>query len=272
VPLGAYDVLTLAVAAACYLLGRSRGLVWQLSGLATLVGGGICATVLSKPVGLLFGSGLLARFLAWVLIYAAVAVCLYVLTLKFRDRIKELEFDELDKRFGGIVGAIKGLALFFLITLIAVGVAPRLAGPVGRSASGRALRALVGEVRALLPERIHEPFGPWLEGVSEDLPGPSRGGAAAEPSPTPTRPSPTAPSPAPTEEPTPTAPTPAAPTPTPTSTPTEEVDVFGPPLPPRVDDDLRRPGRRDEAPDLPPPPDPFDTSEDPPDPLAPPPR
>jgi uncharacterized membrane protein required for colicin V production len=255
-----FDVVTLAVGAVGYALGRSRGLVWQASGLLTLVGGGLCATVLSRPLGRQFADGVAGRFVAWVVVYAVVAVCLYVLTLKFKNRIKELEYDELDRRFGGMVGVVKALAVFGLVTLVAAAVAPRLAERVKASISGQALRAVVHEARAALPDQIHDAFGPWLDAV--DGPPPAAPSSTRWPEtepPVTTERRLAAPPPAPPTEPS------TAPAPTPAA---REAGPARRVVPPVEGDDLRPP---------PPPPrpvvepvDPFDTSRDPPDPLAPP--
>ncbi len=255
---GVFDVVTLAVGAVGYALGRSRGLVWQASGLLTLVGGGLCATVLSRPLGRQFADGVAGRFVAWVVVYAVVAVCLYVLTLKFKNRIKELEYDELDRRFGGMVGVVKALAVFGLVTLVAAAVAPRLAERVKASVSGQALRAVVHEARAALPDQIHDAFGPWLDAV--DGPPPAAPSSTrwpeTEPPMTTERGGSTPSTPAPTQ-PTQPSPTQVAPEAGPARrvvTPIEE-DRLRPPPPPRPVIE---------------PVDPFDTSRDPPDPLAPP--
>ncbi len=257
VALGIFDLVTVAVGTIGYLIGRSRGLVWQLSGIATLVVGGLSATVLARPLGAKLGAGpLLGPFAAWVIVYAVVAVCLYVLSLRLKHRIEELEFDELDKRFGGALGAFKGLAVFAVVTLIAVALSARVEAAVKGSASGQALRAIVHELRPLLPERVHEAFGPYLDPVTDP-----------EPAPQPTAPAEPAP-PAPKPDPGPARPvasgaagaaTPPAPQP------------VNEPLPPLEYPEVPLPaGPTPAAPAEPD--DPFDTSNDPPDPLAPPPR
>lgn len=285
---GVYDLLTLGIGFAGYALGRSRGLAWQASGLVTLVGGGLCATALATPLGPAFAEGVAGRFAAWIVVYVAVATCLYVITLRFKHKLKELEYDELDKRFGGLFGALKGLLVFAVITLVSAGLSQRIAGAVKRSACGQALRALVHEVRPALPEQVHDAFGPWLD--------PMDGGPGAPTPPAPRWPTDErSPGPGPTgARPTPTE----APQPRPQPTPTQPVapaqpvtptpPVAGPPAPPATrpapaparpprpvepdwsedpDADVEapsRPTRSNEAPD------PFDTSKDALDPLAPP--
>jgi hypothetical protein len=252
--IGVFDLLTLAVAVVGYALGRSRGFAWQVSGLVTLVGGAICATVLSRPLGPLFGEGILGAFAAWVVIYAVIAICLYVLTLRFKDKLEDMEFDELDRRFGGLLGGFKALAAFGVVTLVAVPLSSGVERSVKGSVSGRALQATVHELRPLVPERIHDAFGPYLDRVE----GGSGSEAPESPTPVPTQPatppaSPT--SPAPTRAPS----QPARPPASAQASPTPRVSPLRPPP-------------ASPTPEAPPSEiaDPFDPSQDPTDPLAPP--
>ncbi len=275
-PVGIYDLFTVAVGVAGYLIGRHRGLVWQVSGIVTLLLGGLCATVLSRPLGGVFAEGLLGRFVAWVVVYAVVAICLYVLSLRLKHRIEEMEFDELDRRFGGALGAFKGLLAFGVVTLVALGLSSSVKAAVEGSASGRALRAVVHELRPLVPERVYDALGPWADDEPEPapqpvlpaLPAPDPGPAAAGASGRRT-PSPRSETPRP-ETPRPETPRPETPRPAPLPR------TAGPPPPPELPlgspdldyPEVPRPAaepRSEQVED-----DPFDTSDDPPDPLAPP--
>ena len=255
--MGLFDVVVIGVALVGYALGRARGLAWQISGLLTLLLGGVSATVLCRPVGALFNDGILGRFVGWIAVYLVVATALYVLTLSFREKLKEIEFDELDKRFGGVLGAVKALGILAVITVVAVPLSPRVAKAVKPTLSGRVLGKVVVETRALLPERIPDTF------AAPEVPAEST--AQAKP-----------PSPSPQRRPTQQPGTPPAPEPSRTPPPAR-------PQPPAVDPDLYRaphePPRRafpqDETGgedhverDLTG--DPFDTTADPTDPLAPP--
>ncbi len=262
-PLGLFDAVTAGTALAGYTLGRSRGLAWQVCGLLTLLGGGCCATVLSRPLGPVFREGVAGQLLAWIVVYAVVAACLYVLTLKLKRRIDELEYEELDRRFGGLLGAVKALAAFGVVVVAAVSLSPGIGRAVKASASGQALRALVHELRPLVPEAMHDAFGPWLDAVEQgDAPAatPARGaapddGLRAGP---PARPTPEGPA----SEPPRVTPAGAGVT-TPAGTGSTRD---------RVADDgaVRPPPRRSPPPVGPSPPDPFDPDALPPDPLSPP--
>jgi uncharacterized membrane protein required for colicin V production len=260
--MGLFDLFTIAVAVAGYLVGRSRGLVWQASGVGTLVLGGLCATVLCRPLGSVFADGILGRFVAWVVVYVVVAVCLYVLTLKLKGKIKELEFDELDKRFGGMIGSFKGLLAFAVVTLVAVALSDGVRGAVKASATGQSLSYLVHQFQPLLPEKIHDAFGPYLDRVHPDVPTqpserpvsqtPSTQRPGQQPRPPVKRPQPPVKPPIVKDTPVPRTPTPVK-TPSPDPVP---ITPLEPPVPPAT------PVRDTE-------PDPFDTTSDPPDPLAP---
>ncbi|MEZ6185533.1 MAG: CvpA family protein [Planctomycetota bacterium] len=256
--MGVFDLLVIGVGCVGYALGRARGLAWQVSGILTLLVGGAAATALCRPVGALFTDGILGRFVGWIAVYAIVATALYVLTLSFREKLKEIEFDELDKRFGGVLGAIKALAVLAVITLVAVPLSPRVARAVKRTPSGRALAKVVEELEGLLPERIPETFAaPVSEAPGADAEADAEPEPAAPPVHRPTQREP-APTPAPAPAPT----TPRLPDPSYGRTP--------PILPPQralpEDDGL---GEDHVERDLTGP-DPFDTQGDPVDPLAPP--
>ncbi|RMG10379.1 MAG: CvpA family protein [Planctomycetota bacterium] len=281
--MGLYDLFVAVVAAFGYGIGRHRGLVWQASGLGTLLVGGLCASVLCRPLGPLFAENpVLGRFSAWIVVYALVAVCLYVLTLKLKHKIEELEFEELDRRFGGVLGACKGLCVFALLSLVGVGLSEGVAGAVRRSASGRVLGWVVHSLEPLLPERIHDAVWPYLE---ERLPGPGAVPSARGTPPAAPRRSPTGPRrlPEPREVPPPRsspprpAPAPSAPVgrlpagaraPEGVGAPEAGPDpVLDYPLVPDAPPVRAAAG---EAPSQGSVGDPFDTREDPPDPLAPP--
>ena len=260
--MGLFDLFTITVAVVGYLVGRHRGLVWQVSGVGTLALGGLCATILCRPLGTVFADGILGRFVAWVAVYVTVAICLYVLTLKLKGKIKELEFDELDKRFGGMAGSLKALIAFAVMTLIAVAISDGVRGAVKASATGRSLSYLVHEFQPLLPEKIHDAFGPYLDRVHPNAPN-----SSGQTTPKPERP--VSQNPTPPVQRQPTAPPTKQPTPK-QSTPQQPVPVRQPePSLPRLQPEPETEPREESTPVHDTAPDPFDTANDPPDPLAP---
>ena len=256
--LGLYDLLTLIVGAVGYGIGRKRGLVWQLSGIATLIVGGVCATILCNPLGPLIHDGLLGRFAAWIGVYAAVSICLYLISLRLKHRLEEAELDELDERFGGMLGVIKSMIAFGAVTMVAVGISDRIAGAVRRSASGRGLYVLVNELEPYLPEQIERA----LKGEEDPVAGGE--GAAGPPAPTPS------PSPAPPAERPGVSQPPSRPArPAPARQPAQPAPSARPSRPEPAPEPLPDPTLEPE-PEPEPEPDPFDPHQGPTDPLAPP--
>lgn len=166
--MGIFDVFVLMVAGIGYAIGRRRGLVWQVSGIVSLGLGALCATALARPLGREIGGGSLGQLAGWVGVYAAVAACFYALTLRMKHRIDELEWGELDRRFGGLLGAFKGSLAFTIVTIVAVSLSGSVEGAVKRSASGKVLRDVVHAARIVLPDRAHEAFGPYLDRVAPE--------------------------------------------------------------------------------------------------------
>ena len=180
--IGLFDGLTLAVAAIGYAMGRSKGFVWQLSGIATLILGSVCATILATPVGGLIRPGVLGEFVAWLAVYLSVTVCLYVLTLRLKRRLDDWDLEELDRRFGGVLGATKGLLAFALVVLLAIALAPSLERSLHGSVSGQVLKSCVHELSPHLPERLGRAFAD-----SPPSPAPPAPAPASKPAPKPSK-------------------------------------------------------------------------------------
>jgi uncharacterized membrane protein required for colicin V production len=235
--LGPYDVLVLAVLAIGWVLGRAKGFAWQVSGIATLVLGFIAATAGSSSLAPFFPDTWpldLRRFAAWTAIYGGVSVVIYLITLALSKKLKELELDDLDRRFGGTLGAVKsGLALT-VVSLVAVAGSERARTFVQRSLSGFALARVGSIARPLLPEKIAAALDRCLERIDPDAALP-RPGERPSPAP-PTLPSRSVGSPGPRPRTTlaprldgGNTPRPPAPSPSPPSEPPEMDDDPPPP-------------------------------------------
>ncbi len=257
VALGPYDLFVLVALVIGFLHGRSKGLSWQLSGIATLGLGYLGATAGAAVLSPLFPDAWpddVKRLSAWIATYALVSVAIYVLTLKLSKKLKENELEELDRRFGGALGALKAALLVAVISLVAIATSDRARSLVRQSASGQLLARAAFTARPLLPKKI----GDAVADVA--------GKIAPEPEPAATvLPKPVAPRPV--------APKPVAPRPTPpgpaTGRPLPGTDQLdSPPPPPPVPPRPPAPETGDEGDDVDTPKEPME----PRDPLAPPPR
>jgi len=205
---GAYDLVVILALVLGYFVGRAKGFVWQLSGIATLALGYVAASALWRPVAAAFPGDWpadLRSFAAWAAIYAVVSIGVYLVSLKLEKRIRELEFEELDRRFGGALGAVKAGLLVLVCSLVAVAVSAKARDAIRVSPSGRVLARAGVALRFLLPDRVGDAMGECLKDMEPN--------PVAEP--TPARPvtGPTTPGPRPSVRPKPVTPVESAPVP-----------------------------------------------------------
>jgi uncharacterized membrane protein required for colicin V production len=260
VTLGPYDLFVLVALVLGFLHGRSKGLSWQVSGIATLGLGYLGATAGAAVLPPLFPDAWpddVKKLSAWIATYALVSVAIYVLTLKLSKKLKENELEELDRRFGGALGALKAALLVAVVSLVAITTSERARTLVKQSVSGPVLARVAFAAQPLLPKKI----GDAVADVAGQI--------APEPMPDP-RPAPVKPAPTTTVAPGPVAPKPVpkpvTPKPTQPARPlpgTNELESPPPPLPPPPP----APETGDEGDDMDTPKEP----KEPQDPLAPPP-
>ncbi len=243
---GPYDVLVVGALVAGFIHGRAKGFAWQVSGIATLGLGYVGASAGAAVLFPLFPDAWpvdLKKLAAWIGTYVVVTVGVYLATLRLEEKIKEKKLEELDRRFGGALGATKAALILAVISLAAIATSERAREMVKESGSGPLLARVAFAARPLLPERMGKAVGR----VASDIEPP-------EPEPAPPAPPPPPPKPLPVPPPRPVAPRP------------RPVPVESAPPPP-----LPEPRPAEDHEDTMPPPDPPEPPEAP-DPLAPPPK
>src|SRR5207237_5593617 len=93
---GVFDLVVAAALVLGFLLGRARGFAWQVSGIATLALGYLCAAASASLVARAFPETWpldLRVFAAWSAVYALVTIGVYFVTLKLSKKIRELELE-----------------------------------------------------------------------------------------------------------------------------------------------------------------------------------
>ncbi len=165
-----YDILMLAVLAACVLFGAWKGMAWQLASLASLVLSYLVALQFADVVAPMIGTEEpWNRFVAMAILYAGTSMAIW---LGFRvvagaiDRIKLREFD---RQLGALFGALKGVLLCMAITFFAVTLSSTARGVVLQSKSGFYIGALLDRVHPLIPEGMHETLHPHFEEFERKL-------------------------------------------------------------------------------------------------------
>jgi uncharacterized membrane protein required for colicin V production len=177
VSFGPFDLVVVVVLVAGFIHGRSKGLAWQLSGIATLALGYVAAAAGSSVLAPIFPDAWpidVKRFAAWIAVYALVSVGVYLVTLKLSKKIKEHELEELDRRFGGALGAFKAGLLLAVVSLVTIATSERARALVKESASGVLLARAAYAARPLLPAKIGEAVAKIAGEIApEPLPAPA---------------------------------------------------------------------------------------------------
>jgi len=135
--------------------GILSGFIWQVAGILTLICGFLAGYILSPALGAVMGklvsSPIVARGLAFAIIFFSVSLFFRILAAVFRAKIKQLQWERHDTLLGGILGVVKGLLLSIMICT---------ALPFLGTKSGRIKRA--EEIQASLLGRNMLLLGSWL--------------------------------------------------------------------------------------------------------------
>ncbi|HZV01924.1 MAG TPA: CvpA family protein [Planctomycetota bacterium] len=239
---GPYDVLVVGALVAGFIHGRAKGFAWQVSGIATLGLGYLGASAGAAFLFPLFPDAWpvdLKKLAAWIGTYIVVTVAVYLATLRLEEKIKEKKLEELDRRFGGALGATKAALILAVISLAAIATSERAREMVKESGSGPLLARVAFAARPLLPERMGRAVGRVASDIEPPEPEPA-------PPPPPPRPLPVAP-PRPVPHPRP-LPVESAPPPLPEPKPPEDhedtMPPADPPEPPEPPDPLAPPPKK----------------------------
>jgi len=165
-----YDFLMLAVLVLSTVFGAWKGMAWQLAALASLV--------LSTLVALRFGSTL-APFLdvrepwnycaAVLILYVAASLVIWVVFRMVADFIDRVRLSEFDRQVGAMFGLAKGVIWCMLITFFAVTLSDPLRSRVLGSRSGYYAALLVHRATPLLPPRVRDVLGRYIEEFDRQL-------------------------------------------------------------------------------------------------------
>ena len=165
-----YDILMLLVLVGAAAFGAWKGMAWQLASIASVV--------LSAIVALRF-SGLLApslsaqepwnQFLAMGILFAGTSLAVWIsfrFVAKIIDRVKLKEFD---RQMGALFGAAKGLLYCLILTFFAVTLSEGTRQRVLDSRSGYYAAVIVQKGTPMMPEKVRNALGKYIERLDEGL-------------------------------------------------------------------------------------------------------
>jgi len=169
-PFQPYDFLMLAVLVLSTIFGAWKGMAWQLAALASLVA--------STLVALRFGSALAPYIdmqepwnycVAVLILYVAASLAVWLLFRMVADFIDRVQLREFDRQVGAVFGLAKGVLWCMLITFFAVTLSDAMRARVLRSRSGYYAALLVHRATPLLPIRVRDVLGRYIEEFDRKL-------------------------------------------------------------------------------------------------------
>ena len=169
-----YDGVMIGVVVAGMIWGAFRGITWQVASIASLVLGYVVAFPLSAQLAPHFpGEPVVARALALLATYAAVACGVFLAAWMIRETLRKLRFEAFDRHLGMILGGLEGAILGVVGTVFVVSLAPQTRDPILSSTAGRVVAAVLNATQPILPAEIRDHLTPiWTgQGLMTAAPG-----------------------------------------------------------------------------------------------------
>ena len=171
-----YDFAVAGILLFCLVRGMSKGFVWQLAALGSVV---LCFAF-AETASLAIAPYLnvqppLNRWVSMLLLYVACSFVCFALARGLKSTLEKRQFDDYDRHLGGLFGVLKGAGLAVVVTFFAVTLSDKLRPTVLRSYSGHAAAVVMNQFAPLFPEGLGRYIEPYLnnyEGLDEDPVGP----------------------------------------------------------------------------------------------------
>jgi len=169
-PLQTYDFLMLAVLIFSIVFGAWKGMAWQIAALASLVVSGAVAIYCSAPLAPYFGQQEpWNRCIAMLVLYLLTSLGIWMLFGLVAGVIDRVRLKEFDRQMGALLGAAKGVLWCLVITFFAVTLSESVRQQILHSHSGYYAALLIHRATPLLPPKVHDVLGEYLEEFQRKL-------------------------------------------------------------------------------------------------------
>ena len=171
-----YDFAVAGILLFCLVRGLSKGFVWQLAAIGSVV---LCfafaetASVVIAPY--LNVRPPLNRWVSMLLLYVACSFVCFAAARGLKGTLEKRQFEDYDRHLGGLFGLLKGAGLAVVVTFFAVTLSDKLRPTVLTSYSGYAAAVVMNSLSPVFPEGLDRYIKPYLdnyEGLDEDPLGP----------------------------------------------------------------------------------------------------
>jgi membrane protein required for colicin V production len=167
-----YDVAMIGVVVAGMVWGAWRGITWQVASLASLALGYAVGMPLSGQLAGYFpGEPIVARALAWLVVYVGVSGGIYLVAWSIRAILRQWKFEAYDRHLGMLLGGAEGALLGLVVTVFVVSLAPGTRQSILTSTAGKVVGQIFVAASPALPEEVRMVLVP-LEAApgAEDAP------------------------------------------------------------------------------------------------------
>ncbi len=157
-----YDAAIAVAVIGGMIWGAWRGITWQLASITALVVGYVVSYPVSAELApYLPGEPVVARALGMLIVYAGVALGVFLVAWSIRAALRRWKFEAFDRHLGMVLGGLEGAFLGIVVTVFVVSLAPESRSPILNSPSGRVVSRVLSALRPTLPTEIRDVLRPF---------------------------------------------------------------------------------------------------------------
>ncbi len=165
-----YDIAMLVVLLGATILGAWKGMAWQLASLSSIFFSSVVALRFSSQLAPLVGAQEpWNRFVAMLILYLGTSLAIWLIFRLVAGMIDRIKLKDFDRQLGALFGAAKGVVLCIAITFFAVTLSKDARELALHSRSGHYISVIIDRASPVMPEEVHEVFGPYLDRLEQGL-------------------------------------------------------------------------------------------------------
>jgi membrane protein required for colicin V production len=163
-----YDLFSLAVLALTTFRGASKGMAWQVAGIASLVLCFLFATPLSIAVAPYIRlEPPLNRWVSMLAIYLVFSFGTFTIARSFREWLEKERFIEFDRHLGAVFGLIKGTTICLVMTFFVVAISENARAYILTTSTGYASAKIMDALHPVMPEELHTILEPYIHELDQ---------------------------------------------------------------------------------------------------------
>jgi membrane protein required for colicin V production len=163
--IGVVDTISLAVLTLFLIRGIWKGFVWQIAGLATVIGGLYAAQAFAPHIAPTLrgwfpvlerqaNADLITSYFA---IFVGVMIVVLILAKLFKGLLDRLQLSGYDRLFGGMFGVLKAAVLIVVcVSVLSMFDWPAVNERIAQAETGRIARQAIEKAGPLFPEEVQE--------------------------------------------------------------------------------------------------------------------